>query len=475
MTEGPRNPAEDALASARASAEAARAQGSSYGISLAHTQAGHALLGLYRPEEALADFTEAFEYLQMLRSDGQHEHLRMLSMASLSLAPPGESLGDLDTLEAWIRVGQAGALAALGRSGEARQAVAEARPWVGGWRRKPLRKALDTISDQLARQQGTGPEALAAAQRVARDAQAPEDDRRQARYEQAALLVDEGRNEEAMREALMLLRDCDDDLALTARVRQVLGAALVGLGRDDDALISLTEAFDAFESLGEQRAVVMAAPGLASRLIDSGQTANAVDVLRRALTAARDMRARREPDIDDAVEADLLGALATALDDAGDFDDAVTTFAESVAAADRAGDPVRAADARHGEAIARLRSGETEEAVDALALLDAARSAYETAGLGERAAGCQHEAGALLARLGSTDAALTRYQSAMEMYESIPSIMAHEVALARADAGANIALLQQLQADLSVEQPARSFRSGGHRMMFGTDEDADVT
>jgi tetratricopeptide (TPR) repeat protein len=467
MTDGPHNPAEEALAAARANAEAARAQGSSYAIALAHTQAGHALLGLHRPDEALTDFAEAFEYLQMLRNDGQHEHLRLLSMSSLSLAPPGESLGDLDTLEAWIRVGQAGALAALGRDEEARQAVAEARPWVGGWRRKPLRKALDSISDQLARQAGTGPEALAAAQRVARDALAPPSERLQARYEQAALLVDEGRYDEAMREALLLLRDCDDDPALTARVRQVLGATLVGLGREDDALVSLGEAFDGFEALGEQRAVVMAAPGLASRLIDAGQSAQATDVLRRALAAARDMRARREPDIDDAVEADLLGALATALDDAGDFDAAVTTFAESVAAADLAGDPVRAADARHGEAIARLRSGETEEAVDALALLDAARSAYESAGLGERAAGCQHEAAALLARLGSTDAALARYESAKSIYDSIPPIQAHDMTSARADVSANIALLQQVQSVADAQLPEHAFSSGGHRMMFG--------
>jgi tetratricopeptide (TPR) repeat protein len=343
---------------------------------------------------------------------------------------------------------------------------------VGGWRRKPLRKALDSISDQLARQAGTGPEALAAAQRVARDAQAPASDRLQARYEQAALFVDDGRYDEAMRAALLLLRDCEDNLALTARARQVLGAALVGLGREDDALMSLGEAFDGFEELGEQRAVVMAAPGLASRLIDAEQSIRATDVLRRALAAARDMRARREPDIDDAVEADLLGALATALDDAGDFDAAVTTFAESVAAADRAEDPVRAADARHGEAIARMRSGESEEAVDALALLDAARSAYESAGLGERAAGCQHEAAALLARLGSTDAALTRYESAIQVYDAIPSIQADDMAAARADVLSNIVLLQQQKSVAHVQLPDHAFSSGGHRMMFGKHGDA---
>ncbi len=42
--------------------------------------------------------------------------MRLLSIASLSLAPPGENLGDLDTLEAWVRVGQAGALEQLGRT-----------------------------------------------------------------------------------------------------------------------------------------------------------------------------------------------------------------------------------------------------------------------------------------------------------------------------------------------------------------------
>lgn len=462
--DGDLQPAEQALAQARADAQAARTQGHSFAVALAATQAGHALLVLGRADEALADFSEASEFVELLRADGQHEHMRLLSMASLSLAPPGENLGDLDTLEAWVRVGQAGAYEQLGRTTDARAAIEAARPFTRGWRRRDLRKALDTISDRLARADGSGPEALAATQRAVRDTRLSDTDRRDARYEQCVLLVDDGRFDEAIRESLMLLRDSDDDPGLQARVRQVLGAALAGTGRDADALMTLTQAFEEFAALGEDRAVALAGPGLAERLTVDGQHARAIEVLRQSVSAARILRARGE--VDAGLEADLLGALATALDQAGDRSGAVEVFAESVEAAATAGDDVRLADAQHGEAVSRARSGDADESVEALALLDAARTRYEQAGMADRAAGCLHESAALLGRLGSFEAARGRYESAAETYDAIPEILAGDTAEARGDVDYNLSVLQSIMD--GGHAPDDAFRSGGHQMSFGS-------
>jgi hypothetical protein len=62
------DPAEQALAQARTNTQAAHATGSSYGIALGLTQAGHALLTLRRPAEALTDFDAALRYLDLLRA-----------------------------------------------------------------------------------------------------------------------------------------------------------------------------------------------------------------------------------------------------------------------------------------------------------------------------------------------------------------------------------------------------------------------
>lgn len=466
------HPAQAVLAQARADAEAARAQGSSFGVALALTQAGHALLSLGQPGSALEEFTEAQGYLDLLRTDGEHERMRLLSIASLSLAPPGENLGDLDTLEAWVRVGQAGAYEQLGQLAEAHAAVEAARPFTKGWRRRDLRAALEVIADRLARTSGTTTQALAASDRAAHDRALPEAERRQARYEHAALLAEEERFEESIRESLLLLRDCDDDPYLQARVRQVLGAALAGTGRDDDALLSLTEAFESFAALGEDRAVALAGPGLAQRLTADGQHARAVEVLRRSATAARTLVARGEADA--GMQADLLGALATTMDDAGDSIRAIETFAEAVAAAETSGDPVRLADAQHGEAVARARTGDRGEAVEAIALLDAARAGYEEAGMVDRAAGCHQEAGALLARLDSFDAAKSRYSAASDAYAQLPEVIAAESADARHAAHYNLVVLQSMIEGTRTEAPADAFASGGHGMRFVIDTGGEI-
>ena len=465
--------AQAALAQARIDAEAARVSGSSYGIALALTQAGHALLTLGQPTEGLADFNESLRFIDLLRADGQHEQMRLLSVASLSLAPPDQQLGDLDTLEAWARVGRAGAIAALGDPVAALAAIAEARPWVRGWRRRHLRKALDMVSDHVARESGTIKDALGAATRAAVDTNLAPDQRKKAQYERLHLLAESGENVDAVRAALQLLQEYDTDRAFCAHVRQVLGAALAGLGQEADATTTLQEAFEGFVVTHDEVAIVAAAPGLASRLSETGNDSAAIDVLTHGLAGAKSLRRAGDTQVTPAVEIDLLTSLATAFDGADETAAAIDTFARAIALADESHDVIRGADARHGEAIVRIRIGGTDDSIEALSLLDSARSAYGTAQLSSRVAGCNHEAGALLAHMKSVTAATTRYQAAIQDYLVLQGLPTAEgtdgaggLVDSLGDAQRNLVLLQQLNEGLITEVPADAFDSGGHRMHF---------
>ena len=450
-----RDQAEAFLADARAREEAARAQGQSYSVALQRTRAAHALIALGRADEALVDFDAALDYAAMLRDDGEHDRQRLLRMTSLSLPPAGEELGDIDSLEAWARIGRATALTRLGRWSDARVAIDEARPWTKGFTRRGMRKQLDALADEVARADGAGAEALGALDRTLRDPGLAEEDRRAARYERAAHLVDEGRYDEAIREALTVIRDSDEDPALTARARQVLGAALAAQGLDDEADATLRAAFDGFRSLEDHRAAIAAAPGLAWRLAERDRARQAVEVLDEALASARALDDR-------ATEADLLATRGTAYDLLGDSQAAIDSFDAAVRVAERLPDPVRAADARHGEAIVRLRGGDAHEAVEALSLLDAAGSAYAEAGLAERAAECAHEAAALLGRLGSYDASRQRYLAAREAYLAIPEVLRADDPDAIPDCDFNLRVLDLVAQ--GATPPPEAFGSGGHQM-----------
>ena len=450
-----RDQAEALLADARAREADSRGRGESYGVALQRTRAGQALLALGRPDEALRDFDATLDHLSMLRTDGEHERQRLLHLGSLSLPPPSEQLGDLDGLEAWARVGRATALTRMARFSEARVAIDEARPWAKGFTRRPLRKQLDALADEIARTDGAGSEALGAIDRALRDPALPEGDRRVARYERAAHLVEEGQYDEATREALTVIRDADDDPALTARARQVLGAALAAQGMDDEADATLRAAFDGFRALEDHPAVLSAAPGLAWRLVERGQPESAVGVTDAALLSARAIQ-------DQATEADLLATRGTAFDLAGDAPAAIASFDAAVAVAERIADPVRAADARHGEAIVHARSADAHESVEALSLLDAASAAYAEADLPERAAECAHEAAALLGRLGSYEASRQRYLAAREAYLAIPEILRADDPDAIPDCDFNLRVLDAIASGETA--PPDAFGSGGHQM-----------
>jgi tetratricopeptide (TPR) repeat protein len=454
-----RDQAEAFLAEARARQQEAQAQGKSYAVALQRTRAAQALVLLDRADEALTDLDAALDYITMLRADGDHERQRLLHMTSASLPPAGQDLGDLDALEGWVRVGRAAALTRLGRWTDARVAVDEARPWTRGFTRRQLRKQLDAMADEIARADGAGAEAVGALDRTLRDQSLPEGDRRRARYERAAHLADDGHYDEAMREALMVIRDADDDPALTARARQVLGAALAAQGLDDEADATLRAAFDGFRSLEDHPAVLTAAPGLAWRLMERGRPQQAIEILDAALPSARALADR-------GAEADLLAARGTAYDAAGDMAQAVASFDASVTVAEAIPDSVRAADARHGEAIVRGRGDNAHESVEALALLDSAASAYAEAGLPERAAECNHEAASVLGRLGSYDAARQRYASARAAYLEIPEILRADDPDAIPDCDFNLRVLDSVLDGSTAPSalPPDAFGSGGHQM-----------
>ncbi len=454
-----RDQAEAFLAESRAREQAAQAQGKSYAVALQRTRAAQALIVLGRPDEALTDLDAALDYLAMLRSDGEHERQRLLRMTSPSLPPADEDLGDLDTLEAWARVGRATALTHLTRWSDARVAVDEARPWTKGFTRRQLRKQLDALADVIARSDGAGAEALGALDRTLRDPDLADSDRRRARYERAAHLVEEGHYEEATREALVVIRDSDDDPALTARARQVLGAALAAQGMDDEADATLRAAFAGFRSTEDHQAALTAAPGLAWRFVQRDQPRQAIEVLDEALHSARATADRGS-------EADLLAARGTAYDLAGESEQAIDSLVASIEVAEALPDPVRAADARHGEAIVRGRSGTADDSVEALSLLDAAGAAYADAGLPERAAECAHEAAALLGRLGSYDAARQRYLAARDAYLAIPEVLRADDPDAIPDCDYNLRILESVLDGTTPATaiPPDAFGSGGHQM-----------
>jgi hypothetical protein len=107
--------------------------------------------------------------------------------------------------------------------------------------------------------------------------------------------------------------------------------------------------------------------------------------------------------------------------------------------------------------------------VEALSLLDAAASEYAEQGLPERAAECQHEAGALLARRGSYPAALTRYRAALGIYQQVPEVLLGEDPGALEDCARNISVLEKIESNPDQEVPTGAFASGGHRMQHPTE------
>lgn len=446
---------EDLVALARAQIQAC--SGHPFLAGLACLQLAHVHLSLGQPAEALPAVQEGEWYAGQL--DEAYEQQRWVRMTSASAPPPGPEQGDPQTLLVNLGLARTRALMDLHRWADARVSADQVRPMVKGWGRRTLRRALAELDDQIARHDGNAREALDALDRLVTDPALSHDERLFARYERTLHLVDSEQYDDAIREALTLVRDAQEDAALAARARQALGAALAGAGREDDATLTLCDAFDGFVALEDHAAVVAAAPGLAWRLTSAGMATRAATVARAAQPSARALG-------DLTAQTDLLTTLGTSLDESGDAPGAVAAFHEAIGLAERIPDPVRAADARHGEAIARSRQADRstpDDAIDALALLDAARVAYDAAGIPERAAGCMHESAAILGRLQSYDAARSRYEQALSAYLAIPEVLRVNDPPAIADCEFNLRALSD-PAALSAARSAGCFASGGHAM-----------
>jgi len=466
MDEG--NPLEEVLDDARERAAAAREHGDAYSVAWHSARAAYALLQLEHNDAALIEFDEAIRIVEAVREDGQHEVREALGTSNLY---SGEALPRLVDLYAWISVGRAAALARLERWTDAQVAIDACRPLVKGWGRRHLRTSLNEVADEVTRAVGSTQDALAALERVIANPAVTADDRMQARYERAALLLDAERIDEAKAEALLLIRDCDlaGDAWTLSAARQVLGAALLASDETSAGTATLRLALQGFLDVGDFSAAVGVAPGLAWTLSDAGDHHGAEGVLNDALPAARSLGADPATSAQGRVaECDLLTAMGSVRDALVNVSGALAAFEGAISIATSLRDNVRGADARHGEAVVRATrlAHDHDQAVDALALLDAARADYEQAGLIERAAGCQHESAALLARLKSYEAALARYTAARTAYLELPPVLRDsgtwpdEVA----DCEANIMLLDRLREDSSISIEAGAFASGGHRM-----------
>jgi tetratricopeptide (TPR) repeat protein len=469
MDEG--NPLEEVLDDARQRAAAAREQGDTYSVAWHSARAAYALLQLEHNDAALIEFDEAIRIVEAVREDGQHEVREALGTSNLY---SGEALPRLVDLYAWTSVGRAAALARLEKWIEAQAAIDACRPLVKGWGRRHLRTSLNEVADEVTRAVGSTQDALAALERVIANPAVTADDRLQARYERAALLLDVERIDEAKAEALLLIRDCDlaDDTWTLSAARQVLGAALLASDDISAGTATLRLALQGFLDVGDLSAAVGVAPGLAWTLSEAGDQHGAAGVLNDALPAARGLASDSATYTQGRIaECDLLTAMGSVRDALADAAGALAAFEGAVTIAMSLKDTVRGADARHGEAVVRATrlAHDHDQAVDALALLDSARADYEQAGLIERAAGCQHECAALLARLKSYDAAIARYTAARTTYLELPPVLRDNGSWPDevADCEANIMLLDRLRQDSSIAIDAGAFASGGHRMRHG--------
>lgn len=439
----------------RAAIEEARAQGQAPRLAVRHAELGLILAAQQRHSAAVGEYQTALGYIDMLRSEGSHEQQRLLRMTSLSSPPPGELDIDLDRLEVEVRVALVEGHAAAGDLVSARAELERTQPLTRGLFRRRLRRRLEQVAAQLTATSSAPAEVDEIRRHLARAAN-PEQERA-LRLRLAGQLLDSGDHPAAMREALLLVRAADEagDIRARAGARQVLGIALEGQDRADDALPILRDAFEDLQQVRDAAGMIGMAEALAHRLSKAGDPSGATSVLRATERAARDSGNG---------EAALSAAtmLGVVLDESGDSRSASSTLIEAADRAEREGQPARRADALHSAAVALSRSSSPEDLVEALSLLDEARRLYQEQRMPDRAAGCDHEAAAFLGRVGSYDAAATRYEAALAAYDALPEPMRDSGSWPDevADCRTNLAWLAGPRAEVGSDL----FRSGGHAM-----------
>jgi tetratricopeptide (TPR) repeat protein len=348
-------------------------------------------------------------------------------------------------------------LVAAGDFGQAQHELQRARPMAAGFFRRRLRKRLQRAAAAIAAG-GLSPDGsgIRDLQQHLTNTSGPAQ-QRALRLRLANSYLDAGQFDAAVRESLLLVRAADEagDAVTRAGARQVLGLALEGQGRPEEALPILSDAFRDLKTHGDTAGMLGMAEALAQRLLSAGDTLGAATVLRTAQRAAA---------ATGNIPAELSAAtmLGIALDASGDGREAVAVLAETADRAGATGHLSSRADALHSAAVALGRSRGTDDLVEALSLLDEAKRLYADHGFTDRVAGCDHEAAALLGRHGSYEAARARYQVALQAYEALPveerdtGSWPDEVA----DCRANLAWLDGERSG----EPTGLFRSGGHGM-----------
>lgn len=438
------DPSSSAVAAAQAQLEVARRTGSTSAIAWAMLNLAATLAGLGDHTSAVTEYRALIDYLGMAGQDTRAAEQRSIRMLSPSAPPPGPDDVDPVAMQAAARIQLAESLLALGRREQARAELDSAAPATKGWGRGPLRRRLAEVRRQLESPAAGDESGTLAAQLAAADE-----------------MLAAGRAEDAARLALAVIDRCAADEVLErAQARQVLGMALDVMEQHADATAVLGEAYSDYLSAEEHQAAARIAVALAWRRSEQGDQQGAADLLRGALAG---IEGRAGP----AVRVQLLVDLGSVLDADERPDEARTTMAAAAATAREVGDDELLADAQHGLAVVLTHSPGNEDQVEALSLLDDCKRRYDTLGLADRAAGCEHEAAALLGRLSSIEPAAARYRKALDRYLALPEEARDTGAWPDevADCEANLAAIATAGSDPAVlGGDPRLFRSGGHTM-----------
>ncbi len=439
--------ADDGIDQARQALAAALDAGDPSAIALAEWQVANALAEAGEHEQAVAAFQHLLSYLAMAHGDDTSATQRKLRILSSAAPPPGPDDVDPGTLATAARIALAESLLILGRRDEARTQLDRAAIGTRGFGRGWLRKRRAAVARRM-EQPGTAP----SDDRPGREWSAAE------QVAAADELLAQDRPADAARAALAAISACDPaDPLLRGQARHVLGMALDTLGQAEDSRVVLRDSHADYLAADEYDAAADIAVALAWRLAAADARDDAMGLLSLTLAeipATSPQRVR------------LLTDLGSLQDQDGQPEAARTTLSGALATAETTGDELAAADARHGLAVVLANHPDgPEDSVEALSLLEECRRTYGRAGYPDRVSGCDHEAAALLGRLGSRDAAAARYQQALTGYLALPEEMRDtgqwpdEVA----DCRLNLAAL----ADAAEPSDPRLFQSGGHTMSHG--------
>jgi class 3 adenylate cyclase/tetratricopeptide (TPR) repeat protein len=142
-----------------------------------------------------------------------------------------------------------------------------------------------------------------------------------------------------------------------AELLEHLAMALRNVGRWDEALSTMNEALDLYESSGQTDAVGRLAWAMVYQLTWTARFVEAVGIAQRALAALGD--------VPNANRARLLSAAGWAMSLSGDYDAASVMFGQARSLAEQVGDERALADILHMETIHHMGFAEFDEGVDA--------------------------------------------------------------------------------------------------------------